>query len=181
MTRTRRCSLAVLAVAWAAAGSCLAGSCLAGAATASEPVAAKPRASVTAQGLELVLVLARDRLYAFVDGIDDNAPRSVDRLTVASGSRRWEMTGVGPGLYVAVSFAPVPGRQPLTVEVAADGRSSEVETVLNVDPAAAALAGAAGGGWSWWLLAAGAALALAAVLGGRRMAAELLRLPRGAR
>lgn len=141
------------------------------------PGTPKPRASFVVGGLEMVLVLARDRLYAFVDGLDDNAPASVDGLAVEAGSRQWDLVGAGPGLYVATPFVLPPGHQDLTVDVVTAEGETQVATALDIDRPVAA-AGAGGGGWSawlWWLVTVSAVVALAAVLAGRRVGAGFLR------
>jgi len=137
----------------------------------------KPRAAFVVGGLEMVLVLAKDRLYAFVDGLDDNAPASVDGLEVAAGTRKWDMVGAGPGLYVAAPFVLPPGHQDLTVDVVTAAGEKHVATALDIDRSVA-VAGTGGGGWLawlWWLVTAAAIVALVAVLAGRRVGAGFLR------
>lgn len=142
------------------------------------PEPLKPRTSFTVGGLEMVLVLAKDRLYAFVDGVDDNVPAAVDRLSVESGQRHWDLAAVGPGLYRAAPFVLAPGHQPLTVDVAAGGSAMKVETVLDIGAAAAAPAGPGGLlGWLWWLVTAVAGVALVLALGGWRFGPAILRSP----
>lgn len=132
---------------------------LSAAATAAEVDATLPRTSVRAGGLELVLVLAKDRLLAFVDRLDDNAPAGVRRLAVESGHRRWELEEAGPGLYEAARPNLPPGQWPLTVDIDSrdgTGRFTATLTVPDRSPAT----GPHRTGWIWWLVAAGALGAL---------------------
>lgn len=129
------------------------------AAAAAEVDASLPRAAVRAGGLELVLVLAKDRLLAFVDRLDDNAPAEVRRLAVESGRRRWELEAAGPGLYEAARPNLPPGQWPLTVDIDAGEGSGRFAATLTV-PDRSPAAGPHRTAWLWWLVAAGAAAAL---------------------
>lgn len=144
------------------------------------PNAPMPRASFTVGGLEMVMVLAKDRLYAFVDGVEDNAPANVDHLSVEIGKRHWAMNDVGPGLYMVAPFTLAPGHQPMTVEIAASQGESRVDTALDIAKPAVAGGIAGSSGWLWWAVVAAAGLALAGVLGGRRFGAAFLRPTGGA-
>lgn len=165
---------------WLLAGLLLAAGSPAGA--AAPP--ASPRAVVEIGGASVVLVAANDRLYAFVDRLDDNAPVGEAVLSVglaeASGA---DLAGlalrrVGDGLFVAPFSHAGRGRDAFNVSLASPAGSGDAraEIVYGIEAAPApppasgevrgkALVALAAG-------AAGAALASAALLLMRRRRAH---------
>lgn len=126
-----------------------------------------PRAVLQAGDLDVVLVLAGSRLFAFVDRADTNAPATVERLAVTAGRARWTLEESGPGLYRAANVMIGSGHIPLTVDLAAGAASGQYTAAIDVSETAPGRPAGHRSGWLWWAVALAAVATLAAVAGGR--------------
>lgn len=106
---------------------------------------AAPRAAVEIGGASVVLVVANDQIYAFVDGVADNAPLSDAALGVdlADGSSL-RLARVSPGLFVAPFSRTGHMQDAFMVSLASSDASGEGAVELLYDEAPAPEAPAVG-------------------------------------
>ncbi|MEP9378356.1 hypothetical protein ABLE91_16695 [Aquabacter sp. CN5-332] len=161
-------TLALLALLFLPVGAALSGAASAGPPAAAALAGPLPRVVTSVDGLDIVLVLSGDDLFAFVDRAEDNAPASVGELTVEIGKTRWILQPVSNGLFEAAHVALAAGHWPLTVSLGLGGGTARIETAIDIVSAPASAP--ASHRWVWWLVAVVAALAGAGILYGERLA-----------
>lgn len=83
-----------------------------------------PRVALTLDDTSVVVIAAHKKLYAFLDGADDNAPVRGAAVNVATGPRTTlALQEISPGIYVSGTFQPPAVRTPLTVSVTLAGKT----------------------------------------------------------
>ena len=125
---------------WLRGRNLLATACMFGALSASPAWADEaqpkpsPRTAVEIGGASVVLVTANDRLYAFVDRLDDNAPVADGKLGVAlpDGSNLL-LTQVSDGYYVAPYDRTGHMRDAFLVSLASADGTGEAATEIAYD------------------------------------------------
>ncbi|WP_431855947.1 hypothetical protein [Azospirillum sp.] len=122
-----------------------------------------PRVALTLDNASVVVIAAHKKLYAFLDGLDDNAPVRGATVQIATARTTLPLQEISPGIYVSGAFLPPAVRTPLTVSVALAGTTARgaADLVLSEVPDSGS-AGSSRLGLKLFILAlaAGAALGL---------------------
>lgn len=91
---------------------------------------ALPRVALALDGTSVVVIAAHKKLYAFLDGADDNAPVRGAAMQIATGRTTLPLQEISPGIYVSGTFQPPAVRTPLTVSVTLDGKTARAKADL---------------------------------------------------
>ncbi|PWC45918.1 hypothetical protein [Azospirillum sp. TSO22-1] len=83
-----------------------------------------PRVALTLDNASVVVIAAHKKLYAFLDGLDDNAPVRGAAVQIATARTTLPLQEISPGIYVSGPYLPPAVRTPLTVSVALDGKTA---------------------------------------------------------
>ena len=122
-----------------------------------------PRVSLVLDSTSVVVIAAQQKLYAFVDGYDDNAPISGAEVQIGTPRAALTLHEISPGIYLSGTYVPPSVRTPLTVSVTHSGTTvrGTAELLLPNVPEAVGAGHARPGSWLFVLaLLAGAALGL---------------------
>lgn len=83
--------------------------------------APSPRIALVLGDASVVVIAARQKLYAFVDGSDDNAPVSGADVRIRTPRTELALNEVSPGIYMSGPYVPPSVRTPLTITVSRAG------------------------------------------------------------
>lgn len=86
-------------------------------------VDSSPRVALVLDSTSIVVIAARGKLYAFVDGYDDNAPVSGAEVRIGTPRAALTFQEVSPGIYVSGPYVPPSVRTPLSVSVTHAGHA----------------------------------------------------------
>lgn len=94
-----------------------------GAARADGVAAPLPRVALGLDDTSVVVIAAHKKLYAFLDGADDNAPVRGAAVQISTPRATLALQEISPGIYVSGSYQPPAVRTPLTVSVTVAGKT----------------------------------------------------------